>query len=428
MNKKTVCSIAYGKGRIPLTLDHALAEWHIIQPKDEPPLPDPRSAFMDACRNPIASPPLHKIIKPEDRVVIVTSDGTRPVPNYLLIPWILEELPAPPENITILIGTGSHRPNTEDEIRAMFRATLPSGVTILNHDAFDPAQNVHIGVTAAGAPVVLDKAYVNAGKRIVAGFIEPHFMAGYSGGPKGVIPGVAGIESIFHVHKYDLIAHPNSTWGIQQGNPLYQTIVDMVDLCPPDFLVNVTLNNDKQITGFFMGECHAAHQAGCRHVREQAMVSVPHEFPVVITSNSGYPLDQNLYQSVKGLSASARIIQPGGTIFMASECSDGVPAHGNFGAALQQHETVEDIDTWLHELTSPLLDQWQVQLLVQILKRCTVKLYSRLAPETANACKLSPITDFQEAIHACITSVGRGAPVAILPEGPITIPVIDSTP
>lgn len=422
--KDPICTIAYGKGRLALPLERGLAEWHIIQPKDESPLPDPRSAFMDACRNPIASPPLREIIQSGDRVVIVTSDGTRPVPNSLLIPWLLEALPTPPENVTILIGTGTHRPNTEDEIRAMFGATLPAGVKIVNHDAFDPARNIRVGVTASGAPVLLDEAYVHADKRIVVGFIEPHFMAGFSGGPKGVVPGVAGIESIFHIHSYDLIGHPQSTWGIQQGNPLYQTIVDMVDLCPPDFLVNVSLNNDKHITGFFLGACSAAHQAGCRHVREQAMVAVPHAFPVVITSNSGFPLDQNLYQSVKGMSASVRIIDPGGAIFMASECSDGIPSHGNFGAALQQHETVDDIDTWLRSLPAPLLDQWQVQLLVQILKRCNVHLYSDLAPEIVRACKLLPMVDFQESLHAHITSLGRDIPVAILPEGPITIPYL----
>ncbi len=425
MTGETMCSIAYGRGRIPFTLDHTLAEWHIIQPKDEPSIEEPRKAFLDACRNPISCRPLREIVKPRDRVVIVTSDGTRPVPNHVLIPWILEEIPAPPENITILIGTGSHRPNTEDEIRAMFGATLPFGVKILNHDAFDPARNIHVGVTASGAPVVLDKAYVNADKRIVVGFIEPHFMAGYSGGPKGVIPGVGGIETIFHLHGYDLIAHPQSTWGIQEGNPLYQAIVDMVELCPPDFLVNVTLNNEKQITGFFMGGLHAAHQAGCRHVRDHAMIPVPQEFPVVITSNSGYPLDQNLYQTVKGMSAAVRIIQPGGKMFVASECSDGIPAHGNFGAILRRHDTIESIDARLRALNAPLLDQWQVQLLVQILKRCEVALYSSLDPDTVNACKLTPLGNFQDGIREHLLALGRGAPVAVLPEGPITIPWLD---
>lgn len=281
-----------------------------------------------------------------------------------------------------------------------------------------------MGATSSGAPVVLNEAYVRADKRIVVGFIEPHFMAGFSGGPKGVVPGVAGIESIFHVHGYDLIAHPQSTWGLLQGNPLAQTIADMVAACPPDFLVNVTLNNDKEITGFFLGDCQAAHQAGCAHVRERAMVPVPHAFPVVVTSNSGYPLDQNLYQSVKGMSAAARIIRKGGTVFMASECSDGIPANGNFGAVLQQYETVEAVDAYLRGLSSPVLDQWQVQLLVQILTRCKVALYSRLDPACVSRCKLSPVARFQEEIREHIESMGRGVPVAVLPEGPVTIPYI----
>ncbi len=425
MKSATACSIAYGKGRLSLELDHDLAEWHVIQPKDEPSMAEPHHAFLEACQNPIDSPPLREAVKTTDRVVIVTSDGTRPVPNNLLVPWILEELPIPPENATVLIGTGSHRLNTKDEIHAMFGEHLPKTVKIVNHDAFDPSRNIRVGETASGAPVVLDEAYVNADKRIVVGFIEPHFMAGFSGGPKGVVPGVAGIETIFHLHGYDLIAHPRSTWGVQEGNPLYQTMVDMVALCPPDFLVNVTLNNEKQITGFFLGDLHAAHRAGCRHVRNHAMISVPHEFPVVITSNSGYPLDQNLYQTVKGMSAAVRIIQPGGKMFVASECSDGIPAHGNFGSMLREHETIESIDAWLRALKAPLLDQWQVQLLVQILKRCEVALFSSLAPDIVNACKLAPLGNFQESLREHLLALGRGAPVAVLPEGPITIPRLD---
>lgn len=424
MNAPAVVHIAYGKGRIPLVLDPDLAEWHVIAPRSEAALAEAHEAFVRACRNPIGTRPLREVVKANDRVVIVTSDNTRPVPNRLLIPWILEEIPTPPENVTVLVGTGTHRANTEDELAAMFGEELCRKVRVVNHDAFEPQRNTGVGATPAGAPIMLSQEYVHADKRIAVGFIEPHFFAGFSGGAKAIVPGIAGIETILDIHRYDLIAAPRSTWGILNGNPLHEAIVERVSACPPDFLVNVTLDNEKAITRLFLGDYMEAHRVGCEHVRKHAMAQVPYEFPVVITSNSGYPLDQNLYQSVKGMSAAARIVEKGGMIFMASECSDGIPEHGSFGAMLQRHERVEDVQAWLEGLDTPVLDQWQVQVLAQILNRCRVNLYSTLDPAVVRACKMSPMTRFEESVREYILSIGNGARVAVLPEGPLTIPYV----
>ena len=423
MDRKVV-QIAYGKGRIPLELDPALAQWHVITPKNEDALTDAHATFVQACRTPIGSAPLREIIRPKDRVVVVTADGTRPVPNLMLIPWLLEELPGPRENVTILLGTGSHRANTPDEIEAMFGAEVARRVRVVNHDAFDPAQNTRVGTTASGADVLLNNAYVEADKRIAVGFIEPHFFAGFSGGPKAIAPGVTSIDTLFHLHSYALLADPNSTWGKLDGNPLHETVAEMVKLCPPDFLVNVTLNLDKHITAFFVGDYIEAHRAGCARVRDHAMAPVPHEFPIVITSNSGYPLDQNIYQSVKGMSAASRIVERGGTIFLASACNDGVPAHGNFGAMLREHDTAGAVAAHLRSLSAPVLDQWEVQVLLQILDKCEVRLYSQIDAETVRACKLIPVDNLQDAVNAQIKAIGTGAPVAVLPEGPLTIPYV----
>jgi nickel-dependent lactate racemase len=422
----SLVQIAFGNGHIPFEMDPALAEWRVIAPRHHPPIPDPKRAFFQAGRNPIGSPPLRERVRPRDSVVIVTSDGTRPVPNRLLIPWLLEELPVPPEQVTVLIGTGTHRPNTEDEIVAMLGAEVARRVRVVNHNAYDAARNEYVGQTASGAPVLFDKAYVNADKRIAVGFIEPHFFAGFSGGAKAIAPGVAAIDSILHLHGYGLIAHPNATWGALDGNPVYETMHAMIACCPPDFLVNVTLNNEKAITGFFLGDYRDAHRAGCTAVREQALTPVPHPFPLVITSNSGFPLDQNLYQSVKGMSAAARIVTEGGAIFMASECGDGIPAHSNFGAILREHATIKEIDAFLRGLTRPIPDQWQAQALIQILKRCKVCLYARLDVETVTACKLQPVADLQRAVREQLDVLGKGVPVAVLPEGPLTIPYVDA--
>jgi len=342
----------------------------------------------------------------------VTSDGTRPVPNRMLLPWILDELPVPASQVTVLVGTGTHRPNTPGEIRSMFGEEVVQRVRIVNHDAFDPEANEDLGRTASGVPVLLDKLYTQADKRIVLGFVEPHFFAGFSGGAKGVVPGVAGIETIFHIHGFELLAHPQSTWGVLDGNPVHHAIADAVELCPPDFLVNLTLSQDKEPTGFFAGDYQKAHRAACREVQESAMVPVLQEFPLVVASNSGFPLDQNLYQSVKGMSAAARIVQPGGTIVMACECSDGIPAHGNFGSVLRESSDLDAIEGWLRGLRAPAPDQWQIQLLAQILRKARVAIHSRLSKEEAEFCKLTPMDNFQEGIRAYINDLGKRPPVA----------------
>ncbi len=418
----TTAEILYGDGHVPLRLDPEWADWHVFRPTAEPGLPEPEAAFHDACRDPIGSPPLREIVCPDDRVVIVTSDGTRPVPNHLLIPWLLEELPVPTENVTVLLGTGTHRPNTPEEIEAMFGPEVVRRVRIASHTAFDAGQNAQVGTMSDGTPVALDKAYVHADKRIAVGFIEPHFFAGFSGGAKAVAPGVASIDTILHLHSYAIIGDPNTTWAELDANPLQSAIAEMVAFCPPEFLVNVTLNNDKAITGFFAGHYADAHRAGCEHVRQHAMAPAPHRFPVVVTSNSGYPLDQSVYQAVKGMSAAARIVEQNGTVIIASECRDGVPDHGNFGDMLRTAGSVEDADARLRALPGPVLDQWEVQALVGVRRKCEVALYSSLEPDAVRGCLLTPVADLETAVEDRIRSLGGRPPVAVLPEGPLTIP------
>lgn len=418
--------VAYGAGRIPLRLDSRLAKWHVIAPAYEPALADPKAEFLRACAEPVDAPPLRDLVRVEDRVVIVTSDRTRPLPNRLLIPWLLEMLPAP-ERVTVLIGTGSHRVASREEIAAEF-GECARRVRIISHDAFDPDGQERVGELGPQFPVFLNKEYVNADFRIALGFIEPHFFAGFSGGPKAVVPGVAGIETILQAHSYPLIADPSSTWGVLAGNPLHEAVARAVALCPPQFLINVTLNADKAISAVFAGDYIRAHAAGCAHVRGTATVAVPHAFPVVVTSNSGYPLDQNLYQSVKGMSAAARILEPGGTIFMASECRDGLPDHGLFGETLRRHGPSEAAEGEMRTRAVPELDQWQVQVLIQVLRRGRVMLHTMLDADTVRMCGLTPVADFEQALLEHVRALGPEMPVAILPDGPQTIPYVMNLP
>ena len=416
--------IDYGRGAVPVRIDPARARWHIVQPRHVPPLDHPREHFRTACANPLASPPLAEIIAPTDRIVITTSDGTRPVPNRALLPWLLEILPVAAEHITLVVGAGTHRPNTAEELEHMLGPAVLRRIRVVNHDAYDPGMNVRVGETAAGLPVLLNRHYVEADKRIALGFIEPHFFAGFSGGPKAVAPGLASIDTILGLHSYGLVADPQSTWGVLDGNPLQQALRDAAACCPPDFLINVTLNTAKELTGIFCGQYLEAHRAGCLRATEDAMAPVTAPCPLVITSNSGFPLDQNLYQSVKGMSDAALIIEDGGTLFISSECSDGVPSHGNFGRVLSENPGAKAIDAWLRSLETPVLDQWQIQLLMGILQRCTVRLYSELEPNVVASCSLLPCGDFQRAIYDHVRGLGRNTPVAVLPQGPLTIPYL----
>ena len=415
--------VAFGHGNVSISADPGLAEWDVIRPSFEAALADPKRRFREAVENPVASDPLGNLVSPRDRVVIVTSDGTRAVPNRQLIPWILDVLPVPDENVTVLLGNGTHRANTDEEIAGMFGKEIATRLRILNHDAYDPKKNVYLGKSACGTEVWLDRAYIEADKRIVLGFIEPHFFAGFSGGPKGVAPGVAGIQTIYRLHRSELIADPMSTWGVLDQNPLQREVREAVALCPPDFLVNVTLNGEKAISGFHVGNYLAAHQRGCVFARAASMAPVEKPFQVVLTSNSGYPLDQNLYQAVKGMSAAARIVEDGGTVLVASECSDGVPDHGNFAELMRAGDAPRDVLQAVHA-REPIPDQWQAQTLAAILERVEVGVYSDMDRAELEACKLAAVEDLDATLRETVRAIGRHARVAVLPDGPLTIPYL----
>lgn len=416
--------VAFGKGSVPLQVEAEQADWKVIRPTFAPAIHDPQAGFRTACRKPIASPPLREIVSASDRVVIVTSDGTRPVPNRQLIPWILEQLPVPIDQVTVLLGNGTHRANTAEEIEGMFGPELARKLLIQNHDAYDPGCNCGLGSTGRGTRVTLDRAYVEADRRIAVGFIEPHFFAGFSGGAKGVAPGVAGVETILRFHDAELIAHPQSTWGVMEGNPIQAEIADAVALCPPDFLVNVTLNSEKSVSGFYVGDYVEAHKKGCEAARKSSMVAVDRLFPLVVTSNSGYPLDQNLYQTVKGISAAARVVQEGGAILVASECCDGIPNHGNFAKIMQEGDSPGDVLDAIYSLEAPILDSWQAQILAGILQRAAVVVYSRMARQDIEACKLDSTLDLGGSVERHLSSLGPRPSVAVLPHGPLTIPYL----
>lgn len=413
--------LAYGKAGLKIRVPN---EAEVLLPRHAAGLADEHESVIAALRHPIETPPLRDMVKSSDRVAIVISDLTRPTPNYKLVPWIMEELSHVPRgNFVIVNGVGSHRANTRAELISMLGEQIVDTVEIENHDAFDDNKLVHVGRNSYGSDVFLNKTYVESSFKIVTGFIEPHFFAGFSGGPKGINPGIAGIRTITDFHNAFMIGHPNSTWGRIDGNVVQDAATQNCLMSKPDFMVNVTLNGGREITNVFSGDVIKAHRVGCEYVRQSAMQAVAQPYDIVVTTNSGYPLDQNLYQTVKGMSAAAQIVCAGGAIVCASECSDGVPAHGNYARILKMRDTAEELLRMIHDPSFQIFDQWQVQVQANIQMKANCYLFSSLNDEVVKGAKFTPVASVQESIDELLRQ-NASARLAILPLGPLTIPYV----
>ncbi len=418
--------IPYGGTHLSLELPETTT---VIHPRYGSPLPDEHATFRSVLANPIASQALVERVRPHDTVAIVISDITRPTPNERIVPWLLETLShVPRSRFVILNGTGSHRSNTREELIQMVGQDVVNTVEVVNHDAFDDNTLAHLGMTESGVPVWVNRRYVEADFRIVTGFIEPHFFAGFSGGAKGVIPGLGGIQTIQALHNARLIGDPRATWAVLEGNPVQQGIRECVSMCPPEFMMNVTLDQDKHITGVYAGDYIQAHAIGCADVARSATQAVEQPFDIVITSNGGYPLDQNLYQTVKGMTAAAQIVRKGGTILTVSECRDGLPAHGNYGTLLQMRNSPSALLDLINTPDFTMHDQWQVQKQALVQLEAEVYLHSSLPDEVVQMAKLTPAPNLQHTLDQLIEQYGGSAArVAILPEGPFTVPYVAET-
>ena len=412
-------------GRDGLEVELEAPNLTVLEPRFVPGLADEALAFREAVARPLAGPPLRELVRSGDRVAVVVPDVTRPLPSHRLLPWLFAALDhVPREHFVIVIGTGSHRASTQDELRGMLGPDVAARYSVVNHDAHDPRTLAPAGTGGDGQPVLMNREYVDADRRIVLGFVEPHFMAGFSGGLKGVFPALADIAAIMRYHDAKTIGDPRSTWGVLEGNPTQATIRRNGALLPVDFCVNVTLNRDGRITRFFCGEVLAAHEAGCAFSRSTAMVACAQPFPIVVTTNSGYPLDQNLYQTVKGLSAAAQVVSAGGYIAAASRCDDGFPAHGNFKALLFEAASPRALLDRIETPGFAMYDQWEAQLLALIRLKARVGLYSEIPPADVRRAHLEPLADLASAVAAELARIGQDAPVAVLPEGPMTIPFL----
>jgi len=418
-----IVNLAYGQGHLPVELPDKRTT--VIEPAHTLGLADERGAVVAALENPIGARPLRELIRPTDRICIVFTDITRATPNDRIIPWLLEHLAhIPREQITLLNALGTHRPNTRAELEKLLTPAVVRDYRVLNHEPENPEALVQFGVTHDGVPALINKHLVAADVRIITGFIEPHFFAGFSGGPKGIMPGVAGLETVMSNHGEKYIGHPNATFGITEGNPLWEEMRDIALRAGSGFLLNVTLNERREITGVFAGDLVAAHKVGYEFVRRAAMQKVKAPFEIVVTTNSGYPLDQNLYQGVKGMSAGARIVQPGGTLILACECREGVPAGSPLDKLLRSAAGPEEVLALLATPGFVRSEQWQAQIQALIQRRAKVLVYSSLPDEVIRAAHLTPCHDIAAVVNERLDQLGPDARVAVLPQGPLTIPYL----
>jgi nickel-dependent lactate racemase len=419
--------LAYGKRGLDVQMP---PEAKIVTPRHVPGLLDEPAAIRQALRAPIDAPPLRELVRRGDQVVIVHSDLTRPIPNDRVLPVLLSALEAAGVrrgDVTLLNALGTHRRQTPEELAGMLGQEIVDRYRCLQHDAWDDENLVSLGHTSFGHPVRVNRTYLQADVKILTGFIEPHFFAGFSGGPKGVLPSIAGFDSVLTNHGAEMIGHPNATWGVTQGNPIWDEMLEIALKTEPTFLLNVTLNRAREITGVFAGDLRQAHAAGCDFCRQSAMAPVPRLFDIVITTNSGYPLDLNLYQAVKGMSAAARVVRQGGSIIVAAECWDGIPEHGEYANLLREADSPQAL---LDRIESPgfaCQDQWEAQIQALIQLWADVYVYSDgLSDEQIHEALLMPCRNIEDTLAELLHRYGPKATVCVLPEGPQTIPYVES--
>ena len=374
----------------------------------------------EAMEAPIGSPKLSELAVGKKTCTIIISDHTRPVPSRDILPPMLEQLRQgnPEIQVTLLVATGFHRPTTTQELEAKLGPEIAGRERIVVHDAFDPDSNVRIGILPSGAPLVIDRTAVETDLLISEGFIEPHFFAGFSGGRKSVLPGVCDKTTVLGNHCGAFIASPCARTGILEGNPLHIDMLAAAKMAKLQFIVNVVINDDKKTVAAFAGDCEQAHAAGVAFLRPYCEVAaVPGD--IVITSNGGTPLDQNIYQSVKGLTAAEASAKEGAVLIMCADLADGTGGEG-FYRSLRDCESpqahFDQCAATPQDQTIP--DQWESQILARILMKHRIIFVSRPEMEqTLKEMKLEYAPDLETAMAMAKQDKGEAAAVTVIPNG-----------
>lgn len=394
----------------------------ILYTQDVKGIENEREAITNSLRSPIGCPTLLDHIDKNDKVVVLVTDNTRPCPDDRILPPILAELEEklPRENITIIVALGLHPPLDKQELVKKLGRDIVENYNVLNHDV---NQTINIGTTSRGTPVDINTKVIEADFRISTGFIEPHFFAGFSGGRKSIAPGVFSVRSAYKNHSYKMVEHPCARAGILKGNPLHEDLVEQARMAKLNFIVNVLLNKKGEITHVTTGDPIKAHERGCEIEMGIAGAKVNHKVDITITTNNGAPLDLDLYQTVKGMDTASQITRDGGIIIIASSCSAGVGPE----AFRELHASVSSPKEILQKIRreEPTGVQWENQALARIQLKNDVYLVSGLEDSVVKDMMITPIRTVEEGLEKVFKVLGSNAEVAIIPEGPLVIPLLE---
>ena len=399
-----------------------------LEIKNAIPLANQSQAIADALANPIGSKPLAEIAKGKKTACILICDITRPVPNKVILPQILktiEEAGVPRSGITILIATGLHRPNEGDELVELVGEDIAKNYRVENHHGKETSEHDYLGITPKGVPVYIDSRYIKAELKITTGLIEPHLMAGYSGGRKVICPGIAGIETVKVWHGPKFLEHPNADCGIVEGNPVHEenTYIALMSGC--DFIVNVCVDGNRQITWAGAGDMIKAWEAGVSFVRQVVRVPIKEPVDIVLTSCAGYPLDITWYQAVKGLMGALPIIKKGGTIILVASLTEGLGSP-EFQQVLSENPDLKAFKKRILETDYFVMDQWQLEEFAKVIEKCKVKVYSKgLEHSVLNKCHVTPIDSVEQAVAESLQEYGPLARIAVIPKGPYVLACVE---
>jgi nickel-dependent lactate racemase len=394
------------------------------------PLPDPETAVADALRRPIGARPLAEVARGRRNACILVCDVTRPVPNRLLLPpllRILEEQGIARRDILILVATGLHRPNEGTELEEMLGSGIVARYRVENHHGKAREEHDYLGTTPNGVPVWLDRRYVRADLKITTGLIEPHLMAGYSGGRKVICPGIAGLETVEAWHSPRFLQHPRADCGSVAGNPVHEENTHIAQMAGCDFIVNVCVDGQRRVTWVGAGDMIRAWEEGVRFVEGVVKAPLPEPVDVVVTSSAGYPLDTTWYQAVKGLTGALPVVKRGGTIVLAASLSEGVGSP-EFRQLIADYPDLTRFGATGEAMAATCrMDEWQLVMQAKVLEHCRVKVVSDgLPPATLRRCYVEPAPSVEEAVAASLDEYGPDARVAVIPKGPYVLPCLEA--
>ncbi len=411
--------LPYGQSKMILKIDENRLNGIISVDQEETKIkPNEKQIVLDALANPIGSETLSKLAVDKKNIVIVTSDHTRAVPSMITMPLLLEEIRKVNESakITILIATGLHRGMTNEEMIERFGSKIFIEQTIINHDAFDNDNNQFLGILPSGSKFEMNKIAVEADLLIAEGFIEPHFFAGFSGGRKSILPGIASATCVNINHSAPQIASPFATTGVLDKNPIHEDMASAAKISKIAFILNVLLDDEKKIVAAYAGDVEKAHRKGCNHlINQNGINSIKSE--IVITTNGGYPLDQNLYQCPKGLSSALECVKEAGILILVASCSEGLGGE-NFGKMMQSGTPQELYDRILSTpMEDTISEQWCVQCFSASLLKYKIILVSMLEKELVEKMGFIYARDVNTALDIAYELKGNKSKVTVIPDG-----------